>query len=179
MTVSRSSFAVFSLLVAAGAAYFSVLPQWRTVSSLRTEIRNLQALRDEINELIGIRDRLADDYRKIPPADIGKLSAIVPRGPQPASLVVDLEAVAARSGIALAQVNIASGPAAQPALAAPSSRAVPLPVSFTVVAAYGSIEPFLVRLERSRRIVDITDFSFVPGKGAASVTFQGQAYYRP
>ncbi len=180
MTISRSSFAVLALLLAAGVGYFSILPQWKMVGSLRTQIRDLQALREELGELIRIRDRLAVDYEKISPADAAKLRAIVPRGPQPSSLVVDAETVAQRSGVALAQVNVAASLPAQATLELPTSRATPLPVSFTILGTHASLQTFLANLERSRRIVDVTDLSFAPGAGGViPVTVQARAYYRP
>ena len=180
MITPRVRLAVFALIIAAGMGYFFILPQWAAVRSLGAQIRELQALREELRELILIRDKLAADYEKIPQSDIAKLQAMVPQGPQPAGLVVDLEALAQRSGVALTQVNVAAGQSQAALGPAPASGLTPIPVSFNIVASYETLQTFLSNLERNRRIIDITEFSFAPGAGGGvPVAFQARAYYRP
>lgn len=181
MTTPRLRLAVLALIIAAGMGYFFIRPQWAAVRSLGAQIRELQAFREELRELILIRDKVATDYETIPQSDIVKLQAMVPPDPQPAGLVVDLEALAQKSGLALTQVSVALGQSSSALEPAPASGLTPIPVSFSIVATYETLQTFLSNLERNRRIMDVTEFSFAPGPGAGGVpvAFQARAYYRP
>lgn len=179
MTISRSGIAALVLITAAGVGYFGIWPQWVRASSLRAEVRELQALRDELRELIRLRERLAADYGTISSPDIAKVLALAPSGPQPARLVVDLEAIAQRSGAGLTQVNVAADQP-QAVLAPSASGLAPVSVSFGITATYEALQAFLSNLELNGRIVDVTAFSFAPAAAAGvPVSLQARAYYRP
>ncbi len=126
------------------------------------------------NELIAQRDALD-------PTNVQRLMSFMPDGVNNIQLIVDLNALAARSGVTLSAFDIAA-PTNTSAAAAAGDSSLPstkltnsLNASVSATGTYGNFESFLIATEQSLRPMDITHLSITPastGLYTYSVTFR-------
>lgn len=169
-----------ALMVAIGIFFAYVNPTW-SVSIVATKAASAvddQALAAadtytrQQNNLITARD-------KIDPANLARLAILLPNSVDNVGLILDLNALAARSGLSLSNIDVSTNvaPAASPnasATGAPSSRANPVgsvDLSLSAVGTYSALHTFLSGVERSQRLLDVRDL-VVKGSDTGVYTYQ-------
>lgn len=181
--MTRSLIALFLFALTVLTVFAGIRPQWNRITALRAEIQRLQALGGELAGFAGELEMLAQAYEAIPAEDVEKVEAVLPRGVETAQALIDFETLAARSGLALGQVNFADGvqrPSSALVLpgAVPSSAAVHFTMSLR--GSYEALRTFLSSLERNLRLSDVTAINFGSSESTSlSISVQGQMYYRP
>jgi hypothetical protein len=110
---------------------------------------------------------------QIPAESLARLNAFLPDGVDNVQLILDMDALAARSGITLSDFNIddASSGSTDPTQAAPSAPGAPalslmsssavdsINLTFKATGTYTSFRTFLAAIENSLRPLDIVDLS--------------------
>ena len=174
----RSLISFFLIGIAATGWFFIFQPEFTSVRLLRQDITGVEGLRNEIEGFITKRDELYREYQNIPPAEVSRLLAVAPDDPDIRNMVVTLEAIANRSGVALKQIEFA--PPGSGAIGVTSGAFVAVPVTFTIDATYDGFVSFLKGVERNARLIDVTDFSFGELTLAQRMGFsiRGNMYYR-
>lgn len=169
------------VLVLAGIAliFFGAKPLWAEASALRIEHQKINSTLSNLISLRTTRDDLLQAYNSVKKIDLDKLHKIVPSTPDNASLLVYLEKTSSDRGIRLRQAEFEKEPISQQkTIQATSLNYNVLPISFTVSASYDSFKSFLSALERSARVMDVTDISFNVSKtNLFEFTIKTKTYY--
>jgi len=106
---------------------------------------------------------LTQSRAQIPPESLQRLQAFLPDGVNNVQLILDLDALAARSGVTLSNFNIEDASndssnntsSGQLALAA-SGPVESLDLTMTATGSYGAFRTFLGGIEQSLRPLDVT-----------------------
>lgn len=152
------------LLILAAIALFAFFtnPRFAEVQTLADEVAQFDDALERSKELISLRDALLSRYNSIPTQDINRIGTMLPDSIDTVRLIIDIDALAARYGMSLANISIGSAdePAVRGGIGPTGSAFGKLTLSFTVASTYDRFHAFLGDLERSLRILDITSISF-------------------
>lgn len=126
---------------------------------------------NKVNEIKNKRDALSAKYNSVSEGDLDKLNKMIPQTFVPEYFANDLNAMAARSGMRISQIDIgAPAPRATGVVEeAPvdGNKFVTTTARFTVSGRYEQFINFLKELESSLRLVDVISLSI---KSAGSST---------
>lgn len=169
------------VLVLAGIAliFWGAKPLWAEASALRVEQKKVDSVLSDLISLRTTRDDLLQAYNSVKKSDLDKLYKIVPATSDNSGLLVYLEKTSSDRGIRLRRAGFEKEPTTgQKTIQATSLNYNVLPISFTVSAAYDSFKSFLSALERSARVMDVTDISFTVSKtNLFEFTIKAKTYY--
>lgn len=124
---------------------------------------------DKSKELKALRDKLQSTRNAFSPQDEQKLTRLLPDQVDNIRLIIDINSIAARRGLALSDVALGevsrSSQGANSLAVGPSGDHVgSVNLGFSVIATYDDFLAFLQDIEHSLRILDIEKLGF----GAAS-----------
>ena len=169
-----------ALFVAVGIFFAYVNPTW---SGSIADTKAAIALDDQAlaaaNQYAAQQNTLASARAAIDPANLSRLNAFLPDSVDNVGLILDLNALAARSGLSLSNVDVVSDNAAAAqngtSAAVPSATAVnpvgSISLSLSAVGTYAALQTFLSGIERSARLLDIQDL-VVKGSDTGVYTYQ-------
>lgn len=170
---------IISLLGIAGAVALFFLytkPAYDGVATLRSENESYDLALEKAAELQRLKQSLLSRYNAFNPADIERLHKLLPDHVDNVRLVLDLDTLASKHGIALQNVVISRPNAAEEGRGntiGPSQRTFEsLTFQFSTTGTYDSFKTFLTDLEESLRIVDVVDLSI-----AAAAVQTGEPVY--
>jgi len=156
---------IIALLVAAGIFFFYVSPAWSgSIAMTKTAIAQDNEALAAANQFAAQQSTLASARDDINPASLDRLATFLPDSVDNVGLILDLNALAARSGLSLANIDVtsnsASGARASSPQALPAAGSNPvgsIDLSLTAVGTYAALQSFLTGAERSARILDMRD----------------------
>ena len=161
------------ILVIAAVGIFVVYtnPQYQNIKVLQSQAADQGKALDQSKTLLAGRDNLQKIYKQIPPASLDKLNKLVPNSVDNVRLVIDINGIAARRGLAPKNIRIDKADSAKTVstLGPDASGYGSINLSFDVTAPYGTFIDFMKDLESSLRLVDVNSVSFV-------ATVQGDTY---
>ena len=186
--------AILLFVLSVVLAVFYIKPAWPRTRELRQDVSFLEETLESARELQSVRDRLLAKYNSFTPNDIERLNKLLPDNVDNVRLIIDINEMAGRYGLAIQDIDIkkepeselrtagetageegdfgASAREAREALEAEEGPGEPklsfLTLSFSVLAPYERFLALLSDLERSLRIVDVTELSFGSSKEAAT-----------
>lgn len=153
---------LFALLVALGIFFAYVNPTWNgSIAATKAAIASDEAALAAASAYTAQQNALASARNAIDPANLARLATFLPDSVNNVGLILDLNALAARSGLSLANIDVvtatarASVPGALPAAGINPVGSVNL--SLSAVGSYAALKAFLVGIERSARILDVQD----------------------
>ncbi|MCR4275771.1 MAG: type II secretion system protein M [Candidatus Parcubacteria bacterium] len=156
-----------ALFVALGIFFLYVSPTWSgSIGATKAAIAADDQALAAANQFAAQQNTLASARDAIDPADLTRLTAFLPNSVDNVGLILDLNALAARSGFSLSSIDViskttsvANAPAAgQQGL--PAAGASPLgfvDMSLSAVGTYAALQSFLSGVERSARLLDVRD----------------------
>ncbi len=136
---------------------------------LLTDLTDLQKQQASINEVLQntgtlakTRDALLARYTQITPENKTRLAKALPDQVDNVRLIIDIDAVATRFGLNIKNIQVQSDPAASKSTTiGPDGKKYALfNLSFDVQASYDVMRHFLLALDQSLRIIDVTGISF-------------------
>ncbi|TSC71264.1 MAG: hypothetical protein G01um101449_31 [Parcubacteria group bacterium Gr01-1014_49] len=164
--ISNRVLPLFALMIAAGIFFTYVQPTWKgsiaaTKAAISADDRALAAA----STYIAQQNTLASARNTIDSESLARLVTFLPDSVDNVGLILDLNALAARSGLSLSNVDVSSGAATSRSGssapgALPAARVNPLgsiDLSLSAVGTYSSLQAFLVGVEKSQRILDVRD----------------------
>lgn len=174
-----------SFLVALGIIFAFVGPTWNgAVARARAQIARDNDALAAARSFSERQNELASARNAIDPADLANLAAFLPDSVDNVGLILDLNALAARTGLALSSVDVGGGAgasggargASNPANASvlPAAGASPLgsvDLSLSAVGTYAALRGFLDGVEKSRRLLDVRDL-VVKGSDTGVYSYQ-------
>lgn len=174
---------VLALLVAILIFFGYVNPTWggsiaAQNAAIDSDNRALQAASDYTAR----QNELASERNAIDPNALARLGVFLPDSVDNVRLILDLNSLAARSGLALTSIDVAnsdkassSGPSAASAVSAVSatgeSPVGSVDLSLAANGSYAALQTFLAGVESSARLLDVTDLT-VKGSDTGVYTYQ-------
>jgi Tfp pilus assembly protein PilO len=162
-------------VVAAGAVFFLYTkPAYDSVQEVRAQITQYDAALTKATELQSIKQTLLSKYNAFSENDKDKLQKLLPDHVDNVRLILDLDSLASRHGMALQNVVVStpqtSGGAqtAAGAISASKQKYDSLLMKFSTQGTYQTFLDFLLDLEQSLRIVDLAALKIATGGAAAA-----------
>jgi len=153
----------FILIAAVGLFFGYVQPTYKEeIAAQRAKIRSYDSALAAAATFREKREALIEQQNAIPQSDRTRIEGFLPDGVDNVQLIVDLNALASRSGMRLSDFNIAEAEESQGVepgrIALDAVQAVDsLEISVTAVGTYGSFRTFLAGVEHSLRPMDLVD----------------------
>ncbi len=171
---------IFALMLALAGFLLYVSPAWSgPIQEAKSTIANNKRILAAAEEFEKRKNDLAAARNEIDPENLKRLEILLPDSVNNVGLILDLNALAARSGISLSNIDIQStsdqsGGAG--AYDASLGAARPDPVSsvdlsVTAVGTYPALQAFLSGIEKSARLLDVNDLT-VRGSETGVYTYQ-------
>jgi len=160
----RSIIALAGVGGAIALFFFYTKPAYDTVQTLQGENESYDLALQKAAELQRLKASLLSRYNSFNPQDIERLHKLLPDHIDNVRLVLDLDNLAAKHGIALQNVVVSRAAGGETAkgstVIGPSSEQYDsVTLGFGTVATYDAFQTFLLDLETSLRIVDVLDLS--------------------
>lgn len=155
---------VLLVLIAVGLFFGYVHPTYgENVAALRAEIRGYDAALRAANAFAEKEAYIARERASIPESDLARLSAFLPDGVDNVQLILDLNALATRSGLTLSDFDVVENRASDSGSAMfaleSDSPVDSIDLSLTAVGTYASFKAFLAGTERSLRLLDLVELT--------------------
>lgn len=165
---------MLALIVAAGIFFGYARPAWTgSIATTQGEIDSYNRALASAAEYETRQDELLRAQNALPAEKLARLNNFLPDGVNNVELILDLDALAASSGVALSNFDIQSAqsnggagaagrPSAGAAIALAESPVDSLQISLTATATYDAFRAFLRGIEASERILDVTSLQVAP-----------------
>jgi Tfp pilus assembly protein PilO len=154
---------LFALMVATGIFFSYVHPTWsgRIAETKAAIISDEQAL-VAASAYTTRQNALATERNAIDPENLSRLAVFLPDSVDNVGLILDLNALAARSGLSLSNIDVTKNTvvSSDASGALPVARANPtssIDLSLSAVGTYTALQAFLVGIEKSTRLLDVQD----------------------
>lgn len=153
------------ILVAVGLFFGYISPTYsENIQALRAEIRGYDAALAAAEAYADKESQIAAERASLPLDGLARLESFLPDGVDNVQLIVDLDALASRSGVTLSDFDVASPDASEEegngALALETdSPTEALDIGVTAIGNYASFKTFLAGVERSLRPLDLVALS--------------------
>ena len=170
---------IFSTLafVAAGALLFMYIqPTYAKTAVTKEQIAEYEGALAKAAQLTQLQQSLLQRYNSFNPSDVSRLQLMLPDHADNIGLILELDSLASRYGLALTNVDVSSNanptaPATSPAdiKGAIGASAIydSITLHFSTVGTYADLRSFLQDLEQSLRVADLVSLSLTPTAGPA------------
>lgn len=156
--------ALILVLISAGIFYTFISPQYGDAQVLATKAAAYRDLIANVSRIAESRDNLRTSFEAIPAAEKERLAKVLPDNADSVGLARDLDTIASRYGIAIKSVTVDDKYAGDvnrivlPEAELPYEKVF---VSFSFISNYDNFIKFLADLEKSLRIMDIQETTFL------------------
>ena len=161
-------------LLAAGAIFFMYTqPTYDTVQAENAQIAQYDEALTKASELQQLKQSLLSRYNTFDPLAIDRLQKLLPDHVDNVRLILDIDSLAGKHGMALQNVVVSQNASAQgsqsaaSAIGASKQRYDSLTIKFTTQGSYDTFRKFLTDLESSLRVVDLVSLSITRGGAQA------------
>lgn len=168
----------FFLLISGGLFFSYIDPTYAVIKDLQVKNARLSDALDKSRELQEVRDSLRARYNTFNPDDIDRLGKLVPDNIDNIRLILDIDGIAQKHNLQVEDFEFSDdGQAGTNRQTAPEGIGVnsgpfgTVTFQFRVSSEYETFRAFMDDLEKSLRIVDITELSLEPGEGDDGFTF--------
>lgn len=167
---------IFALMVAVGMFFAYVNPVWSgSIAARKAAIASDDQALDAAARYTNQQNELIAERNKIDPADLKRLAIFLPDSVDNVGLILDLNALAARSGLSLSNIDVTTNgasPSSADTLGAASTNPVgSVDLSVSAVGTYTALKTFLAGVEKSARLLDVQDLT-IKGSDTGVYTYQ-------
>jgi hypothetical protein len=156
-------------------------PEYQDIKALQSQVAQYDDALNKSQELKSTRDKLLAKYNTFSDADKEHLQEIIPDNVDNIRLVIDLNNIAARHGLAIKNLDlgsVTSGSKSSSAVGASQGPVGSVDFTFSVTTDYPGFISFLQDLEHSLRIIDVVKMSFaVTDKGTDDYLITIRTYW--
>lgn len=172
---------IISLVCLGGAValfFFYTKPTYDGLQTIQSRTAEYDLALDKAAELQRLKQSLLSRYNSFNPSDIERLHKLLPDHVDNVRLVLDLDTLASRHGLALQNVVITSAAKADPRAAAletigPATQSHDsLTLRFATTGTYEKFVTFLADIERSLRVVDIVELKMSSAQSTGEPQFR-------
>ncbi len=150
---------IILIIACAGVGFFYINPQYKKIQAQRLEAIEYDSIIEKSKELADLRDSLSDTLASFSPADLNRISKLLPEKVDTARLILDISGVAARYAIEMQDTKTTDAPKVSEKGYKSST------ISFSFQTSYEGMIQFVKDLEKSLRMVDVVSISLKPGTG--------------
>ena len=173
---------IFAFFIAIAIFFFYVRPAWTgSIATTKAAIANDNQALATASEYTAKQNELASAENAINPADLSSLSTFLPNSVDNVGIILDLNALAARSGLLLTKADVAAGVngADSQNSSASAAGAVPdgsqsnigsISLSISASGTYAAFRSFLAGIEDSQRLLDMKSLS-ISGSNSGIYTY--------
>lgn len=152
------------ILIAAGVYVVGIDPLYKDIKEFSENRRILSNALSNSRQIAERRDELLATFNAVSTQDIERLRKVLPDNVDNVRLILEIDSIAARYGMALQDISIDADTRSGEGALGPDARLYgSIELHLTITGPYASFIEFLQDLERSLRLVDITKLSFVAG----------------
>jgi hypothetical protein len=156
---------IFAFAIALGIFFAYVNPTWTgSIAAAKATIAADDQALSAAQHFTAQQNQLAAARDSIDPSYLSALSTFLPDSVDNVGLILDLNALAARSGLSVANIDVitsASGSAQSPSTGAlPAATENPVnsvDLSLSASGTFAAFQTFLTGIERSARLLDVHD----------------------
>jgi Tfp pilus assembly protein PilO len=166
------------ILIVAAIALFVVYtnPNYQNSKLLAAQNASYDDALTKSAQLHSIRDDLLAKRNAFSNNDISRLEYILPDNVDNIRLIIDINNIALKNGLALTDVSLGdivkNDPTAGQSTDDTTSAVGSVKVGFTVAASYVNFLSFLQDLEHSLRLIDVDKIDYQPGTNGGNGTYQ-------
>lgn len=153
-------------LIAAGSIFFLYTqPTYDSVQTENAKVAQYDAALSKATELQQRKQTLLTQYNTFNPTDLDRLQHLLPDHVDNIRLILDIDSLATKHGMAIQNVVVSSADTAQTqtttlgSVASAKQKYDSLTVKFATQASYETFRQFLADLEASLRVVDLVSLS--------------------
>lgn len=152
---------VVLLLAAFGLFFGYIHPTYTdTIASARAEIRSYESALAAAEAFSRKESELLAERNAIPGDGLARIEAFLPDGVDNVQLIVDLNALADRSGVRLSDFDVAAPEeGGDDSFGTPASPVDSLLLSVSAAGTYDAFRTFIEAAERSLRLLDVVELS--------------------
>lgn len=166
---------LLALMIAIATLFLYVSPMWSVgIADINANIAlDDQALK-AASDYTAQKSALADKRAAINSADIRRLEVFLPDSVDNVGLILDLNALAARSGLSLSNIDVSAVDSGATNTAAGGLASNPVGsanLSLSAIGTFTALQTFLRGIERSERLLDAQDI-VVKGSDTGVYTYQ-------
>ncbi|HEY4500858.1 MAG TPA: GspMb/PilO family protein [Candidatus Paceibacterota bacterium] len=157
-----------ALIIAVGIFFGYVKPSWSGhIATTKVAIGNNEQALAAADDYTAKQNALASSRNDIDPENLTRLSTFLPDSVDNVGLILNINALAARSGLSLANIDVVMNSTGNnnakaqttagtlPTVRAGSVGSVDL--SLSAVGTYTALQSFLAGIEKSARLLDVRD----------------------
>jgi len=157
----KSAFPVIFIIAAVGLFYTYIDPIYKNIQTLLQEEATFDEALNKSRELLALRDSLLAKRNAFSANDLERLNKLLPDHVDNVRLALDLDGIASKYNMRIKNISVSQSSNNQAGTLGPSQKSYEsIVLSFSVAASYEDLISFLKDLERSLRIVDVTQLSF-------------------
>lgn len=159
-----------ALMLAVGIFFGYMKPAWSgPLAETKAAIKNDEQALAAADEYKAKQNTLASARNAIDPENLARISTFLPDSVDNVGLILDINALAARSGLSLSNIDVVANDASAartntkappPAAALPVARTNlvgSVDISLSAIGAYTALQSFLIGIEKSARLLDVRD----------------------
>ncbi|MDB5238553.1 MAG: hypothetical protein JWM46_823 [Candidatus Kaiserbacteria bacterium] len=179
----RTFISIVSLIAAGGIFFMYTQPTYDTVQAQNATIAQYDQALQKATELQTIKQTLLSKYNSFDPANIDRLQKLLPDHVDNVRLILDMDNLAQKHGMAMQNVSVSASPSssgqtAVGTISASKQKYDSLTIKFTAVGSYDTFRQFLADLQSSLRIVDLVALDLTPaGTGRYSYDITLRTYW--
>ena len=168
---------LIALAVAIGIFFAYVSPTWSgTIATTKSAIASDDKALSAASEYAAQQNELADARNNIDTTDLARLTTLLPDSVDNVVLILDLNALSARSGLLLSNIDVMKSDAksSNSIGALPATGVSPvgsIDLSLSAIGTYDAFRAFLTGVEKSARLLDIRDL-VVKGSDTGSYVYK-------
>ncbi len=157
---------LLAFTAAIGIFFGYINPTWTvTIAATKAAIISDEQALTAASTYMARQNLLASARDAMNPADLERLSVFLPDSVDNVGLILDLTALASRSGLSLSNIDVTKNSIASsddPLIsgALPTARTNltgSIDLSLSAVGTYGALQAFLTEVEKSTRLLDVQD----------------------
>jgi Tfp pilus assembly protein PilO len=165
--MSKVIIPVVFLLVAVGLFFTYLRPAYDTLVALQRQEGRIDSALTDSRTLVTRTQELVTKYQDFSKADVARLQAILPDTIDPVRLIIDINALAVRSGVKMLSFGLPNVEPAKTPDPIFDENGVQIPVVKTIgvdrakfqvecEGTYGQVKQFLASIETSLTLLDVT-----------------------
>lgn len=152
---------IILIIASVGVGFFYTYPQYQKVQASRLESIQYDGVLAKTAELTALRNDLSNTLTSFSPADLDRISKLLPEKVDTARLILDISGVASKYAIEMKETKTSDVSKTTEGKMYKTST-----ISFNFQTSYEGMVQFVRDLEKSLRMVDVVSISLKPGTGA-------------
>ncbi|HVM73910.1 MAG TPA: type 4a pilus biogenesis protein PilO [Candidatus Paceibacterota bacterium] len=159
----RSIIAIIGIVIAIALFFTYTKSTYDSIQATQAQLSQYNAALDKATQLQQLKQSLLAKYNSFSPDDLNRLSTLLPDQVNNISLILDLDTLARQYGLALQNINVEPSQSnggdvgsGQDTVGVSTSPYSSLNVTFTVNGTYAQFVQYITALQKSLRIVDLT-----------------------